>query len=76
MLDKGETDWKVLTLNVAEASEKNVETMEDMRMVFPELLESVQKFFRVYKVPAGYPENKFAFDGEFQDGDFAREVIR
>ena len=76
MLDSGETDWKVLALNAVEAAERNVETMEDAMAEFPGLLQSIQKFFRIYKVPAGNPENKFAFDGEIQDGDFAREVIR
>ena len=76
MLDSGETDWKVLALNALEAAEKNVETMEDMMFEYPGLLQSVRKFFRIYKVPAGKAENKFAFDGEIQDGDFAREVIR
>ena len=76
LLDSGETDWKVLALNAVEAAEKNVETLEDMMTVYPGLLQSVQKFFRIYKVPAGNSENKFAFDGEIQDGDFALEVIR
>ena len=76
MLDSGKTDWKVLALNAVEAAERNVETMEDAMAEFPGLLQSVQKFFRIYKVPDGKPENKFAFDGEIQDGTFAREVIR
>ena len=59
-----------------EAAERKVETMEDAMAQYPGLLQSVQKFFRIYKVPAGNSENKFAFDGEIQDGDFAREVIR
>ena len=76
MLDSGETDWKVLALNAVEAAEKKVETMEDMMFEYPGLLQSVRKFFRIYKVPAGKAENKFAFDGEIRDGEFAREVIR
>ena len=59
-----------------EAAEKNVETMEDMMAEYPGLLQSVRKFFRIYKVPTGNSENKFAFDGEIQDADFALEVIR
>ena len=53
-----------------------METLEDAMAEYPDLLQSIQKFFRIYKVPAGNPENKFAFDGEIQDGDFAMEVIR
>ena len=50
--------------------------MDDIIAIFPHLLESIRKFFRVYKVPDGNSENKFAFDGEFRDADFAKEVIR
>ena len=32
-------------------------------------------FFRIYKIPDGKPENKFAFDGEFQDAEFANKII-
>ena len=59
-----------------EAAERNVETIDDIVAIFPDLLDSVRKFFRVYKVPDGNSENKFAFDGEFRDADFAKEVIR
>ena len=76
LLDSGETDWKVLALNAVEAAEKNVETMEDMMADYPGLPQSVRKFFRIYKVPAGNSENKFAFDGEIKRKDFALEVIR
>ena len=76
LLDSGETDWKVLALNAVEAAEKNVETMEDMMAEYPGLLQSVRKFFRIYKVPTGNSENKFAFDGEIKRKDFALEVIR
>ena len=30
--------------------------------------------YRVYKMPDGKPENKFAFNGEFKDAEFANKV--
>ena len=30
---------------------------------------------RVYKMPDGKPENNFAFDGEYQDAEFAYKII-
>ena len=76
MLDRGETDWKVIAINALEATEKNVESIQDVATIFPELLETVRHFFKVYKVPDGNSENKFAFDGEFRNADFAQDVIR
>ena len=76
MLDKGETDWKVIAINALEAAEKNVQSIQDVASIFPDLLETVRRFFKVYKVPDGNSENQFAFDGEFRDADFANNVIR
>ena len=76
LLDSSETDWKVIAIDAKEAEAKNISTMKDLITVFPNLLETVKLFFTVYKVPSGNPENEFAFDGEFQDADFAMEVIK
>ena len=34
------------------------------------------EWFRIYKIPAGKPENRFAFNGEAKDKSFAMSVIR
>ena len=72
----GETDWKVIVMNEAEATEEGIETLEDLKIEYPDLLDTVRKFFKVYGVPAGKPWNIFAFDGEVKDIEFAKEVIR
>ena len=76
LLDSSETDWKVIAIDAEEAEDKNISTIKDLNTVFPNLLKTVKLFFTVYKVPSGNPENEFAFDGEFQDADFAMEVIK
>ena len=76
MLDSSETDWKVIAIDAEEAEDKNISTIKDLNTVFPNLLKTVKLFFTVYKVPSGKPENEFAFDGEFQDAEFAMEVIK
>ena len=30
-------------------------------------LQATREWFRIYKMPTGKPENKFAFDGKFKD---------
>ncbi|XP_072479166.1 inorganic pyrophosphatase 2, mitochondrial isoform X3 [Notamacropus eugenii] len=52
-----------------------VEDISDVRKHKPAYLEATLDWFRLYKVPQGKPENKFAFNGEFKDKDFALEVI-
>jgi len=76
MIDGGETDWKVIVMNREEAAKKKINTLEDLYDAYPDLVDSVRKFFRVYKVPSGKPENIFAYDGEVKDEAFAAEVIR
>jgi len=75
LIDGGETDWKVIVMNATEADERGINTLDDLKEEYPGILETVRKFFRVYKVPAGKPENVFAFNGEIKGKEFARQVI-
>ena len=76
MLDGGETDWKVIVMNSKEAARKGITSLAELRAVQPGVVEAVKTFFTVYKVPAGKPENVFAYDGEVKDAVLAVEVIR
>jgi len=42
----------------------------------PGFLSDTREWFRIYKMPDGKPENKFAFDGEYKDADFAYSIIQ
>jgi len=75
LLDGGETDWKVIVMNSEEAKKKRINTLADLRSQQPGVLEAVRKFFTVYKVPAGKPENVFAYNGEVKDEALAVDVI-
>ena len=76
LLDTAETDWKVIVINAEEARAKNINTLEDLNIASPDIANTVREFFRYYKVPSGKPENKFAFDGEIRDKEFALDVLR
>ena len=76
LLDKSETDWKVIVINAEEAAANNINSLDDLAEIYPDLANTVRDFFRLYKVPAGRPENQFAFDAEFQNVEFAKNVIR
>ena len=41
----------------------------------PGFLDATREWFKVYKVADGKPLNEFAFNGEFQNRDFALGVI-
>ena len=43
--------------------------------VFPGLVVATNEWFRIYKIPAGKPENEFAFKGDCMNKEFALGVI-
>lgn len=49
--------------------------MSDVDKHFPGLLKATLEWFKIYKIPDGKPENKFAFNGEAKNRDFALKVI-
>ena len=64
LLDEGETDWKVIVIDVRDPFAQKVHDIEDVELFLPGLLRATNEWFRIYKVPDGKPENVFAFNGE------------
>ncbi|CAL8368133.1 unnamed protein product [Gadus morhua 'NCC'] len=76
MIDEGETDWKVIVINVDDPEAKDLNNISDVKRLKPGYLDATVDWFRRYKVPDGKPENQFGFNGEFKDKDFAIETIK
>ncbi|MGH0118167.1 UNVERIFIED_CONTAM: hypothetical protein FKN15_045314 [Acipenser sinensis] len=76
MIDEGETDWKVIAINVEDPEANAFNSIDDVRRLKPGYLEATVDWFRRYKVPDGKPENQFAFNGEFKDKDFAISIVK
>ncbi|NXP93436.1 IPYR pyrophosphatase, partial [Passerina amoena] len=76
LIDEGETDWKVIAINVEDPEAASYNDIEDVRRMKPGYLEATVDWFRRYKVPDGKPENQFAFNGDFKGKDFALDVIK
>lgn len=75
LVDEGETDWKLIAINVNDPEASKFHDIDDVKKYKPGYLEATLDWFRYYKVPDGKPENKFAFNGEFRNKAFALEVI-
>ncbi|KAB0382622.1 hypothetical protein FD755_004539, partial [Muntiacus reevesi] len=75
MIDEGETDWKVIAINVEDPDAANYNDINDVKRLKPGYLEATVDWFRRYKVPDGKPENEFAFNAEFKDKNFAIDII-
>ncbi|KAI7902424.1 inorganic diphosphatase [Cokeromyces recurvatus] len=75
MLDEGETDWKVITIDTKDPMASKLNDVNDIEKYYPGLLDATRTFFRVYKVPDGKPENSFAFNGECKNKEYAKEIV-
>ncbi|CAB3408999.1 unnamed protein product [Caenorhabditis bovis] len=75
LIDEGETDWKLVAIDVNDEVASQLNDIEDVEKVFPGLLKASVEWFRNYKIPAGKPANEFAFNGEFKNRAYAHKVI-
>jgi len=76
LIDEGETDWKIIGIDVTDPMAERCNDLDDVEKNFPGLLRATHDWFRLYKVPDGKPPNVFAFDGMPKGKDFALDVIR
>ncbi|KAJ7146776.1 inorganic diphosphatase [Mycena epipterygia] len=74
-LDGDETDWKVIVVDVRDPFASELNDIEDVEHNFPGLMRATNEWFRVYKVPDGKPETRFAFSGEVKNKEYATEII-
>ncbi|XP_058467361.1 inorganic pyrophosphatase isoform X2 [Malaya genurostris] len=75
LIDEGETDWKIISIDVNDPLAAQVNDIGDVEKVFPGLLKATVEWFKIYKIPDGKPENQFAFNGEAKDAAFATKVV-
>jgi inorganic pyrophosphatase len=76
MLDEGETDWKIIAIDVQDPLAGSLHDASDLETYCPGLLEATRRWFRIYKVPDGKPENEFAFGGAVQSKEFAMKIVQ
>jgi len=73
MIDAGETDWKVVVIDV---NDEHASKFNDVGDIPKDKTDVVFKFLRDYKIPDGAPANEFAFGGELKDKAYANTVIQ
>lgn len=75
LIDEGETDWKIITINVNDPVADQLNDIGDVDKVFPGLLKATVEWFKIYKIPDGKPENQFAFNGDAKNAAFALNIV-
>ncbi|PWN21109.1 pyrophosphatase-domain-containing protein [Microstroma glucosiphilum] len=75
LLDEGETDWKIIVVDINDPLASKLNDIEDVERHLPGLIRATNEWFRIYKIPDGKPENQFAFSGEAKNKKYATEVV-
>jgi len=75
MLDEGETDWKILAIDINDPLAEKLNDIDDVEALCPGMIEATRRWFRIYKVPDGKPMNIFAFNGEAKDRAYSEHLI-
>jgi len=75
LLDEGETDWKLLAISTRNPLCDKVNDCKDLEVLFPGIIDKIRHWFRYYKTTDGKPENKFAFEGQVKDAEYAMRIV-
>jgi hypothetical protein len=75
LIDEGETDWKIIVIDVTDPLAAELNDIEDVERLMPGLLRGTHEWFKIYKIPDGKPANEFAFEGQAKNREFALKVI-
>lgn len=66
LLDEGETDWKVIVVDVNDPLASRLNDIEDVERHLPGYLRATEEWFRIYKIPDGKPEVSRANEVPFE----------
>ena len=75
MIDDGETDWKVICINVEDPLSQQLNDIEDVERVLPGYISSLREWLRNYKVIDGKPQNSFGLYEKAVGKEYTMSVI-
>merc|ERR1712117_149235 len=75
MIDEGETDWKMIGIDVEDELAPKLNDIEDIETHMPGFLAATVEWFKIYKMPDGKPPNEFAFEAKPKGREFALKVV-
>ncbi|KAJ9245752.1 hypothetical protein DTO271D3_8678 [Paecilomyces variotii] len=75
ILDQGQTDWKIIAVDVNDSLSSKLTDISDVEVHLPEFLGKLKDWYCLYKIPEGKPANEVALCGQLQDRRSALELI-
>jgi len=75
MIDDGETDWKVVCIDVNDVLAPQLNDIDDVERVVPGYVSVLREWLRKYKLIDGKPENKFGLQEKAQTAAYTMTVV-
>lgn len=67
ILDQGQTDWKIIAVDVNDSLSSKLTDISDVEVHLPDFLGKLKDWYCLYKIPEGKPPNEVALCGQLQD---------
>ncbi|KAI9493528.1 inorganic pyrophosphatase [Zychaea mexicana] len=75
LIDEGETDWKVVTIDINDPMAQYLSNMDDVAQHYPGLQEVIRDWYTYYKVPYEGVQNTFGFGGRYMDKEYMTSIV-
>lgn len=75
LIDEGETDWKIIAINVADPLAQQLLDSDDLETFHPQIVGIIRDWFKNYKTTDGKAVNRFAFDEKMRSQAYAMRVV-
>jgi len=75
LIDEGETDWKIIAINVADPLAQTLLDSDDLETFHPHVVSTIRDWFKNYKTTDGKAVNRFAFDEKMRSQAYAMRVV-
>lgn len=72
LIDDGETDWKLLCINIEDHYAPMISDVEDIEAHMPGCINAIRDWLRDYKTPK---VNQYGYEGKCMNRDFAEAVV-
>lgn len=72
LIDSGETDWKLICINVEDPYASKLNDVVDVESYMPGCIGAIRDWFKDYKLPT---INEFGFEGKCMNRAFAESVV-
>ncbi|KAI8139199.1 inorganic pyrophosphatase [Fennellomyces sp. T-0311] len=76
LVDVGETDWKVIAIDIRDPMAPKLNNMDDVAKYYPGLQDSIRDWYRDYKIPDTGKQNEYGFGGRYLDTEYTLKIIR